>query len=221
MSAPHPDPLQIFHEHIHSLQHAPMAAPLSPASADDVLASSVAPLPSLAASAAAAPALPRNASKEWVGLPALIAKHAAQIATFEAHLAASHFRKIHRAHYDWWFVPIDALQSMHGQAYSIFAEEIAQLKADHAFMQRWRRGVELMALAWGWDLAAARDIPQSQRSPGQEWADWPIRLWKMARSAQLLGEDKIFLSLRAYGRQLIKAKHEFTFGKMDLKPMFA
>lgn len=154
-------------------------------------------------------------------MPALIAKHAAQIAIFEKHLAAKHFLKIHRAHYDWWFVPIDALQSNHGQAYSVFAEEIALLNADDAFMQRWRRGIEIMTFAWGWELAKAREIPRSQRAAGQDWADWPIRLWKMTRSAQLLGEDAIFQSLRVYGQQLIKEGHKFTFGNNDLKPLFA
>jgi hypothetical protein len=42
---------------------------------------------------------------------------------------------------------------------------------------RYREGVALVALAWGWEVGAAR--PVARPGAEQAWTDWDVRLAKM------------------------------------------
>ncbi|MBK9745958.1 MAG: hypothetical protein IPO91_04190 [Chloroflexi bacterium] len=92
-----------------------------------------------------------NTDPSFVGVAALTARHAAQIADFEAWAAAGQWSQFHHGHYDWWAYPI-MRSSAYGQAYTVYEAEIAQLNADPQFVERHRRGIQLGALAWGWDV---------------------------------------------------------------------
>ena len=74
-----------------------------------------------------------NTDPAFVGVAALTARHAAQIADFEAWAAAGQWSRFHHGHYDWWAYPI-MRASAYGQAYTVYEAEIAQLNADPQFV---------------------------------------------------------------------------------------
>lgn len=158
----------------------------------------------------------RNTDRSFVGIEALKRRQAEQLADFERWAASGDWRAMHRAHYDWWMFPIDET-SQHGKAYSVYPGDIAELKQDPAFVRNYLRGLELLALGWGWDLAGRRYLEQPQ--PGQAWSQWPIRLYKAARSAQLFGYTDVFDSLKALALDRIKKGERFEFGG-DLSLLF-
>lgn len=158
-----------------------------------------------------------NTDPTFVGLPALIAQHAAQIADFEAWAAEGDWMSFHYSHYDWWTFPID-LPSQYGRRYVVYPGDVADLQADAAFMRRYRRGQTLVAAAWGWDVAAADFIPDP--APEQRWQHWPVRLHKAGRSAHLFGEDTIFASLKKYALWLLDRGEPFTYNGYDLSTTF-
>lgn len=159
----------------------------------------------------------RNEHSEFVGIERLKSRHAEQLAAFEGWAARGAWSEFHHAHYDWWMFPVDR-PSSYAFAWTVYDEDVTTLKSDASYMTRYRRGIELVALSWGWDVAAAREI--ANPAPGQSWADWPIRLFKMASSAQLFGEMPALQSLKKYGQILIKRGHEFEFNGNDLTPLF-
>jgi hypothetical protein len=94
-----------------------------------------------------------NTSPEFAGLKALKAAHARQIELFEAWAAAKEWAAFHSNHYDWWTFPIDQ-PSAYGFKWVVYEGDIARLIEDAEFMQTYRRGLELLAASWGWDLQA-------------------------------------------------------------------
>jgi hypothetical protein len=161
--------------------------------------------------------LRRNQDPSFVGLPALKHKQAAQLARFERLAAAGDWQGIHQDHYDWWMFPIDE-HSQHGAAYVVYPGDIADLKRDPEFVRSYLRGVELLALAWGWDLAARRPVARPGR--GQAWSRWPIRLYKAARSLQLFGFTAEFESLKAFALELLARGESLRYGRDDLALLF-
>lgn len=158
-------------------------------------------------------ALGSNTHPEFVGVPAIIERHTAQVAEFEKWASACNWQAFHSHHYDWWAFPIDK-PSTYAFAYTVYSDEIAQMQQDSAFMQRHRRGAQLLLLAWGWDCAARAAV--SDPAPGQAWAHWPIRLAKCARSMWLFGQAEELTSVVEYA-QLLKARGEsFAYDGRDV-----
>jgi hypothetical protein len=160
--------------------------------------------------------LSHNTDPRFVGIAELKRKQAEQLATFEQWAARGDWQAIHRDHFDWWMFPIDET-SKFGTAYTVYAGDIAELKQDAAYVRSYLRGVELLALAWGWDLAKRQYVPNPQ--PGQAWSRWPIRLYKAARSLQLFGYTDEFESLKVFALDLIQKGEPFHFGG-DLSKLF-
>lgn len=160
--------------------------------------------------------LDRNTHASFVGIAELKRKQAEQLAAFERWAARGDWQAFHRGHFDWWMFPIDET-SQHGHAYTVYPDDIAELKQDAEFVRSYLRGVELLALAWGWDLAGHRYLPNPQ--PGQAWSHWPIRLYKAARSLQLFGFTGEFESLKLFALDLIRQGEPFRFGG-DLSKLF-
>ena len=113
--------------------------------------------------------------------------------------------------------PIDR-PSAYGVTWTVCDGDIFDLKQDAAFMQRYRRGIELVELSWGWDVVAASEIQNPQ--PGQSWHDWPVRLFKMALSARLFGEDAAFAALKKYAVGLMARGCEMSYSGHDLSWLF-
>ncbi len=109
-----------------------------------------------------------DAHPDFVGLPRLITKHARQLTDFEHWAATKQWVAMHAAHYDWWMFPTDK-PSQHGFSYTVSPGVFRELKADPEFMRRFRRGVELLARGWGWDVHNQKPVPKTELSDGQRW----------------------------------------------------
>lgn len=162
-------------------------------------------------------ALRRNTDPSFVGIAELKRRQAEELARFEQRAARGDWRAIHNDHYDWWMFPIDEM-SQHGAAYVVYPGDIAELKQDPRYVHSYLRGVELLALAWGWDLGRRAAVPNPQ--PGQAWSRWPIRLYKAARSLQLFGYDEQFESLRAFALDLLRRGESLRYGRQNLAVLF-
>lgn len=166
----------------------------------------------------AADGLRRNSSSSFVGIAGLKRKHRSQLDDFERWAAAGSWHAFHSAHYDWWMFPLNRSSAAHGVRYTVYAGDVAALKQDAAFIGDYLRGVELLALAWGWDAGRRAYVPHPQ--PGQQWANWPIRLHKAAESLLLFGFPEPFESLRCFALDLINRGESFRYGSKDLRPLF-
>jgi hypothetical protein len=158
-----------------------------------------------------------NTKPDFVGLVRLKQQHAAQLAEFEQWAASGQWEQFHSHHYDWWMFPINQ-PSSYGFAYTVYQQEIEELKTDPEFMRNLLRGAELLAASWGWNLNKADFLPDP--ASAQKWHSWPIRLHKAAQSLKLFGLEKEFQSFRKYALHLIQAGEEFTFRGKDLARLF-
>jgi len=161
-------------------------------------------------------ALRRNTDPAFVGLEALKEKQLSTLLRFREWSAQGRWAALHAAHYDWWMFPTDE-PSGYGFAYTVYAGEVAALRADGDYLRRYLEGAGLLALAWGWDLEDATPVPDP--APDQCWQEWPIRLYKATRSLRLFGCEREFRSLRIYGRRLLAAGASFEYHR-DLSGLF-
>lgn len=123
-------------------------------------------------------------------------KQAEQLKQFEQWTAKNEWGKFHLAHYDWWMFPINRSSQGRGMIYAVTSSDIQQLKQDPEFMKNYRRGVELVARAWGWDVNNC--TPIQNPTSDQKWQNWPVRLGKMADSLRLFDEQDLRDSMRQY-----------------------
>ena len=144
--------------------------------------------------AAAGKLLPARPRGSFVGVEALVKRHAEQVAQFEAWAAAGSWAQFHRHHYDWWAFPVDETSSR--PQYSLPAAAVGELRSRPDFLTRHARGVYLLLLAWGWDLDACSAV--CSPAADQAWASWPVRLYKCGRSLQVLGQWDLFMRVQAY-----------------------
>ncbi|MBV9928158.1 MAG: hypothetical protein JOZ96_24275 [Acidobacteria bacterium] len=159
----------------------------------------------------------RNTHPEFVGLEKLKEKQKWQLGLFQAWAANRQWREIHAAHYDWWMFPIDQ-ESSYGFAWTVYEGDVRELKADGQYMRNYLQGVELLATAWGWDLAAQTYIINPH--PDQCWQHWPVRLYKCATSLKLFGFAAQFASLKQYAHELMRQGADMTYGGRDLGRLF-
>jgi len=123
---------------------------------------------------------------------------------------------IHVDHYDWWMFPIDE-PSSYGFAWTVHEGDVAELTSDATYFAGYREGIDILATSWGWDLGRGAYLPHPQRD--QCWQQWPIRLYKATKSAQLFGCEMELASLKALGHDLM-AKGEPMFYLRDLSGIF-
>jgi hypothetical protein len=158
----------------------------------------------------------RNTDAAFVGLQGIKDKQRQQLEKFQQAAASGNWMAIHNDHYDWWMFPIDE-QSMYGLAWTVYDGDIEELKRDPEYLARYLLGVELLARSWGWDLRQACYLPDPQ--PGQCWQDWPIRLYKAAKSVKLFGFQAEFASLKKLGQDLM-SKGEKLYYHRDRSWLF-
>lgn len=154
-----------------------------------------------------------NTHSEFVGIAALIERHARQVAQFEQWAADCNWQAFHDNHYDWWAFPIDK-PSSYAFACTLYSDEIEQMHKDEAFIQRHALGAKLLLLSWGWDVFAGAVV--SDPAPGQAWAKWPIRLSKCARSMWLFGQVEQYESCVEYAKYLKAKGTSFEYRGRDL-----
>lgn len=158
-----------------------------------------------------------NTHEEFVGIEELIDRHREQVASFEAWANNHQWNQFHDSHYDWWAFPIDK-PSSHGYAWTVYDGEVAQLRSQKPFVNRYLLGVELVAASWGWDVRRRKSINEPREE--QHWNDWPVRLYKAAQSTKLFGFHDFHLSLKDYAKRLIRSGESMVFRGDDLSEYF-
>ena len=159
----------------------------------------------------------RNTHAEFVGLAKIKEKQKWQLDLFKAWAAKGQWSQIHSSHYDWWMFPIDE-KSSYGFAWTVYDGDVLELKKDGQYMQDYLQGVDLLATSWGWDLSAQTYIDHPH--PDQRWQNWPVRLYKCARSLKLFGFMAQFESMKKYANALMGKGENMTFKGHDLSQLF-
>lgn len=88
-------------------------------------------------------------------------------------------------------------KSSFGYVYTLNEANLDELKKDSEFIKNWKRGVELLMVAWGWNLEEKKMI-EKPTSPHQKWTHYPVRLYKASLSAKLLDQKEVFESLNQF-----------------------
>ena len=135
---------------------------------------------------------PASAASGFVGVAGLIEKHRQQIDELRSWAKREDWRSFDKAHFDWWTFPINE-PSRHGMLYALPSRDDAELLAAlPEFIQPFRKGLELVARGWGWDLAQRRWV--SARTRPAKWTGRAVRLYKMGRCVHRLS----FLALAGW-----------------------
>src|SRR5262249_46870431 len=121
-----------------------------------------------------------NTDPSFKGIDAIKKKQKEQLTLFKAWASEGRWAMFHQSHYDWWMFPIDEKSNSYGLEWTVYEGDIARLKQDADYIQNYLEGVRLLALSWGWDLAAQDYIANPK--PEQCWRQWPVRLQKAAKS---------------------------------------
>jgi hypothetical protein len=162
-------------------------------------------------------ALKYNQDPSFAGITKLIEAHSAQIAEFEAWAATGDWEKFHSRHYDWWVFPVDQ-PSSYGYRWTVYGGEVAELKKDAGFVEKYLLGVRLVAASWGWDIYGRACLPAP--AAGQSWHHWPVRLFKAAQSVRLFSYLDEFESLKLFALELMKNGEQMTYNRWDLSWIF-
>ncbi|NGX57164.1 MAG: hypothetical protein K940chlam3_00047 [Chlamydiae bacterium] len=137
---------------------------------------------------------------QFVGIENLKKQHFQQLQQFENWAQNHDWNAFLLHHYDWWMFPIARTSAGQGAKYTIYQQEILDLKSDAEFMKNFRRGVELLVLSWGWDIE--NRSPISNPDHNQTWNHYEVRLGKMVDSLKLLGEQDYFNSIKEFFHSL-------------------
>lgn len=159
----------------------------------------------------------RNCHPEFVGGDEIKRKQLWQLKQFEEWSRRRAWMEFRNHHYDWWMFPIDG-PSMYGYAWTVYEAEVKELKTDPVYIQNYLRGVELLALSWGWDFPNAKHVEDPD--PEQGWHDWAIRLYKVVSSLELFGLRDQHKSMHTFARDLIKRGADMSYGQQDLSDCF-
>jgi len=154
-----------------------------------------------------------NTEIDFIGIQQLMQLNIAQFEKFNQWMVAEDWVSFHSNHYDWWAFPIDK-PSNYGFAYTVYDEDIAQMKNDEEFMRKHQLGAAYLLLSWGWDAKTNQTV--SNPDIAQSWADWPIRLAKCARSMWLFDQSKQFESCLEYAQYLQGSGTSFGYNGRDL-----
>src|SRR5437868_930334 len=128
----------------------------------------------------------KNTHPEFVGIPKLLNLHAETLQMFRFWAKDHAWDQFHHHHYDWWMFPIDERSTSYDYAYSVYDAEVQELRT-RGFVEDLAEGLDLLAWSWGWDITEAQPLKTLETDQG--WSNWPIRLYKATRSAQLFGES--------------------------------
>jgi len=134
-----------------------------------------------------------------LGSSKLMEKQAAQLAKFERLVSSGEFTGIHSDHYDWWMFPIDE-RSSRGLEFTVFQDDIVALKQNPEFMKSYRKGMYLLLFSWGWDMNTNSKVKNA--GTGQKWQMYPIRFYKVAKSALIFDQSDYFNSMKKYAEYL-------------------
>ncbi len=122
---------------------------------------------------------------------------------FKRWAQAGEWKEFHHAHYDWWMFPLDRSSSGQGMRYTVYQNDIQQLKADPAWLKDYRLGAVLLMQSWGWDVANRKMY--TALAPDQKWQNWDVRLGKLAHSLILFEQWDLYAGVEAYVQYLTQS----------------
>jgi Macro domain len=158
-----------------------------------------------------------NTDPAFVGIAAIKKKQSKQLTLFEQWAREERWEKFHSEHYDWWMFPIDE-ESSYGRAWTVYEGDIAELKKDAEYIQKYLNGARLLALSWGWDMDQQSLVANPK--PAQRWQRWPIRLYKAAKSLKLFGFVTQFESMKKYANGLMAKGESLLYHGRGLGVLF-
>jgi hypothetical protein len=153
--------------------------------------------------------------EEFIGKENLKAEQLKQLELFRLWASNSNWTAFHDNHYDWWSFPIDK-PSQKGFRYSISKEMREELKQDQGFINQLRESTVLLLLSWGWDAETSRPVANAE--PGQDWANWPVRLFKCNRSLKMFAQADLVESSQKLAVNLRERGTSFKCRDKDLLP---
>jgi len=131
------------------------------------------------------------------GDESVIKDQKAQVAKFKEYANNSNWKKFHSEHYDWWTFPIDRGSIAYGERYNLAKTNIKKLRKNKEFTDSVAEAARLYTSALAWDLDKEEWIDNPDFANGQSPSSvYGTRIWKMARSLQVLGLCKEFNSVR-------------------------
>ncbi len=127
----------------------------------------------------------------------LVEDQAKQVKKFREYAESGSWNKFHSEHYDWWTFPIDRGSVAYGEKYNVAKTNRKRLRNNKEFTDSVAEAARLYASALGWDLDKEDWIEAPDFEKGQDWRKfYGTRVYKMARSLQVLGRCKEFESVR-------------------------
>lgn len=164
--------------------------------------------------------LPKDTRRDsYGGDESIIADQADQLAEHEGMANAGDWNGIHGGHYDWWAYPIDRGSAAYGEFYNVAGEPLERLKQNKQFLDNVAAEIKLQAEALGWSLYESKFVDEPDWDGGQDWRKaYPTRIWKMTRSAQILGLEEEFESLKLMQQSLVEGGITFNHRKYWASP---
>ena len=120
-----------------------------------------------------------------------------QLASFAKFTERKQWNHIHSDHFDWYMFPIEDGSQ---RQYNVLSEDVKELKSNETWLTGYRRGVEYVAQAWGWDVKTGTSIDSADE--GQRWTRWDVRLAKMLRSLWIFGQKDYLDNLLLFARKI-------------------
>ena len=131
---------------------------------------------------------------------------------FRRSCASHKWKEIHKQHFDWWQFPIDDGSR---PEFNLKSEsDIELLKADPLWLSGYHESVQLVALAWGWDVDK-----RALTSSGGSWDRKDVRLAKIIRSLWLFQEVDYFESMQLFAMLINETEYNkrgFFYGSICL-----
>lgn len=122
---------------------------------------------------------------------------------FKSWAQVGEWKKFHDYHYDWWMFPIDRSSSGQGMQYTVYQNDIQQLKSNLAWLKDYRLGAVLLIQSWGWDVANKKMY--TALDPHQKWKNWDVRLGKLGHSLILFEQWDLCAGVEAYVQYLTQS----------------
>jgi hypothetical protein len=135
-----------------------------------------------------------------------------QLKEFENYYKNEDWNAFHNSHYDWWTFPICDKSSC-GYKYTVYEDEIAELKKDEKYMNALKKCIQLVCYAWGYDVVNKHIFNETL------WSNWPVRLYKIALCADLFQLEELD-SIISYGQYLIHEGNVFEYAGYNLEYIF-
>lgn len=131
---------------------------------------------------------------------------------FEIRSQTGSWRHVHTGHFDWWMFPIEDGSK---PEYNVLQGDVMMLVNDWDWLVRYRRSVELVSEAWGWDIYACKPKIDNMK----KWTGQDIRLSKIIRSLWIFEQYDMMRSMQLFARY-VKPNKGLTYNGICLDEVY-